>query len=213
MSETSSNATWAGWLEVAINRSLRSEPGVLAECAALEGRLLVLALSDLRREVTVRFGADGVQLLPGADPEADTVIRGGIAGLLRLAAGEGGVGALSAQGVRVEGDTELADRFRAILLRARPDLEDLLARVTGDVVAHTVGYSVRRLGDWARRGAETLRQDLAEYLRYESGDLVGQPEVEDFLADVDRLRDDLARLEARVRALSGARGAGDDDAQ
>ncbi|HYW90856.1 MAG TPA: SCP2 sterol-binding domain-containing protein [Gammaproteobacteria bacterium] len=202
MSETGANATWAGWLEIALNRALGAEPETLEQCGSLEGKLLTLALSDLRREVTVRFSREGMQLSPGPDPRADAIIRGGVTGMLRLASGAGGVAEMSRYGVQVEGDSDLAERFHRILARARPDLEEVLARATGDVVAHAMGYGLRRVGDWVRRGAHTVSEDLADYLRYESGELVPRGEIEGFLADVDRLRDDLARLEARLEALS-----------
>ncbi|HYW02627.1 MAG TPA: SCP2 sterol-binding domain-containing protein [Gammaproteobacteria bacterium] len=212
MSETGANATWAGWLEITLNRALRAEPETLDECASLEGKLLTVALRDLRREVTVRFSREGMQLSPGPDPAADAVIRGGVTGMLRLASDDGGVAGMSRYGVEVEGDTDLAERFHRILARARPDLEEVLARATGDVVAHAVGYGLRRARDWVRRSADTLTGDLADYLRYESADLLARDEMERFLSDVDRLRDDLARLEARLDAISPA-GPEDDDAR
>ena len=45
---------------------------------------------------------------------------------------------------------------------------------------------------------------MAEYLAHERGDLVPRAEAEDFYRGVERLREDLDRLDARTRALEGA---------
>ena len=42
---------------------------------------------------------------------------------------------------------------------------------------------------------------MAEYLAHEKRDLVSRPEAEDFYRSVERLREDLDRLEARTRLM------------
>jgi ubiquinone biosynthesis protein UbiJ len=49
---------------------------------------------------------------------------------------------------------------------------------------------------------------MAEYLTEESRDLPTRIEVDEFLADVDRLREATDRLEARLAALEKPRGPG-----
>jgi len=47
-------------------------------------------------------------------------------------------------------------------------------------------------------------RNVAEYLAHESGDLVPRAEAEDFYRGVERLREDLDRLEARTRIIETA---------
>jgi ubiquinone biosynthesis protein UbiJ len=44
-------------------------------------------------------------------------------------------------------------------------------------------------------------RNVAEYLAHERGDLVPRAEAEDFYRGVERLREDLDRLEARTRFM------------
>ena len=55
----------------------------------------------------------------------------------------------------------------------------------------------------ASRAARTTRslQNVAEYLQEEGRDVPSRTEAEEFLHGVDRLRDDVDRLEARLTLL------------
>jgi ubiquinone biosynthesis protein UbiJ len=112
--------------------------------------------------------------------------------------------------VRIEGDAEVAQRFRELLAVARPDVEEELALVLGDVAAHRIGRFARGVLQWGRAATDSLATNVVEFLQEEGRDLPTRVETEEFLAGVDRLRDDAERFEARLARLerrsSGASG-------
>jgi ubiquinone biosynthesis protein UbiJ len=57
--------------------------------------------------------------------------------------------------------------------------------------------------NWARDARRTFGSNIREYLQEESGDLPSRYEVQRFTRQVDSLRDDVARLEARLNRLVG----------
>ena len=57
---------------------------------------------------------------------------------------------------------------------------------------------------FGRRAAQTGVRNVAEYLAHERGDLVPRAEAEDFYRGVERLREDLDRVEARVHLIEHA---------
>ena len=71
----------------------------------------------------------------------------------------------------------------------------------GDVAAHQIGNVARTAFGFARRARDTLLQNVAEYLQEEGRDVPSRTEAEEFLQGVDRLRDDVDRLEARLKLL------------
>ena len=81
------------------------------------------------------------------------------------------------------------------------DWEEHLSRLTGDIIAHQIGNTVRGLFRWGERSAEHLGQDAADYLQEETDILPVPWEVEGFIEEVDTLRSDIDRLEARVKRL------------
>jgi ubiquinone biosynthesis protein UbiJ len=100
--------------------------------------------------------------------------------------------------VRIEGDAELAQKFRELALLLRPDLEEELSLVLGDVPAHQVGRLARALVGWTQKAATTTLHNVAEYLGHERQDLVPRSEADSFLRGVDSLREDVDRLAARI---------------
>lgn len=187
--------------EIALNRTLRLEPEVLAECAKLEGRVIGLRLGGLDWDLFIEFMPGGVRVLPQLERMADVSVSGAPEVVLRLAlraaAGESGL----PQGLRVEGDPELLLRFQKLLARAGFDPEELLEPLIGGPAAHRVVQGVGALLGWGRKTAGTLALDTAEYLREETRDLARREDVEEWMDAVDHLRDGAERLEARLNRL------------
>jgi ubiquinone biosynthesis protein UbiJ len=71
----------------------------------------------------------------------------------------------------------------------------------GDVAAHQIGNLVRSASGWGRRAAATFAANVGEYLQEESRDLVTRTELEEFLAQVDELREAADRLQVRLALL------------
>jgi ubiquinone biosynthesis protein UbiJ len=108
----------------------------------------------------------------------------------------------SGSSVRIEGDAEVAQNFSELLKQAKPDIEEELSRIVGDVAAHQIGNTVRSLLGFGKRVGDTLLQNVAEYLSEESRDVPSKTEAEEFNHDVDVLRDDVARFAARLNSLA-----------
>ncbi len=215
-------------IENVLNRGLPRSPRAQQLCAELAGRSIVI---DIREIILLRVESTGSTLRitrggavadvasadaadrgptspdavhPGAaSPNAagpDAIIVGGPFGLLALG-GTTADAVLQRGDVEIRGDTELAQKFRELLLLLRPDLEEDLSLLVGDIPAHQIGRFVRGALTWTRKVAATGVENLAEYLGHERRDLVTRHEGDQFLEGVDALRDDVDRLEARIHLL------------
>jgi ubiquinone biosynthesis protein UbiJ len=58
-----------------------------------------------------------------------------------------------------------------------------------------------KFGKWSRSTVNNLGADIGEYLQEERRDVVSGAEIDVFSQQVDRLRDDVDRLEARIHRL------------
>ncbi|NJO12276.1 MAG: sterol-binding protein, partial [Gammaproteobacteria bacterium] len=153
-------------------------------------------------EVSARIEAGQVQLSQGAGSSADATISGTPLMLLALL-GRDPAQQMRSGSVRIGGDAQIAQGFQALLRAARPDLEEELSRLVGDVTAHQLGNLARSLASWGEKSAATVAQNVSEYLREESRDLITRTEADEFLAAVDAARDAADRLEARIARLCG----------
>ena len=196
-----------GAMEVALNRFLRLEPDVLAQCAELRGRVIGLAVAPLNWQLYIEFVDGGVRVADTVDGVVDVAVAGALPDILRMAAAQAGGSSSLPRGLQIHGDVMLLNRFREMLVAAEFDPEELLARFMPGHTAHRVATGLQGLFQWGRETVATLGLDTAEYLREETGDLVHREDVDDWMKQVDAVRDGTDRLEARLRRLEAASAA------
>ena len=192
-------------IENVLNRGLPRSPRAQQLCAELTGRSVAVEVREITRLLVESTGST-LRITRG-DAGADAEIVGGPFGLLALG-GDAPEAVLQRGDVEIRGDAELAQKFRELALLLRPDLEEALADLTGDVPAHQVGRLARMALGWTRKAAATTAENFAEYLGHERQDLVPKNEGEPFLKGVDALREDVDRLEARIALLGQQRRGG-----
>lgn len=188
-------------LEAALNAALALDPATVQKLAALEGRVIAIDIKGMGISLYLLPTIDGLKLMGHFDGEADTTLRGAPFDLFRMSGGKAGEGLFSGA-VTIDGDVELGQRIQRIFRQLEIDWEEHLSRLTGDIIAHQVGNKVRNLIAWSRKAGDALGQDIADYLQEESDILPTGVEIEAFLKDVDDLRIDADRLEARIRRLA-----------
>jgi ubiquinone biosynthesis protein UbiJ len=187
-------------LEDTLNRNIAESRRAQALCRQLDGRVVSLVVEGTPLEFHFRAEGGRIVLASRHDGPSDAGLSGTPIALLALA-GPRAEGAMRGGGVRIEGDAEVAQKFRELLTQARPDFESELARLIGDVAARRVSNFARGALDWGRWAGESFAGNVVEYLQEEGRDLPTRTEAEEYLAEVDRLRDDAERLEARLTRL------------
>jgi ubiquinone biosynthesis accessory factor UbiJ len=186
-------------IENLLNRGLPRSPRAQQLCAQLKGRSLAIEIGEIARVHVASNGA-ALEITTSAAP-ADATLSGGPFALLALA-GEAPERVVQRGAVTIVGDEQLAQQFRELAKLLRPDVEEELSLVVGDVPAHQLGRLARLGAGWTRKAATTTLTNLAEYLGHERGDLVPRNEGEQFLRGVDKVREDVERLEARLEIFA-----------
>ena len=187
-------------LESVLNRNIAGSAVARRLCRQLDGKMLALHITGLPLSLFFRSEGERMSIdTTNADAPAAS-LSGTPLALLRLA-GPTPEAAIRGGSITIQGDAEVAQAFSELLKQAQPDLEEELSRVIGDVAAHQIGNVARAALGFGRQAVDTMRQNVAEYLQEEGRDLPTRTEVDEFFADVDKLRDDLARLEARFANL------------
>jgi ubiquinone biosynthesis protein UbiJ len=101
----------------------------------------------------------------------------------------------------IDGDTAFASAIHHLWQHLRWDAEEDLSKVVGDTAAHRIAESGRILQRWAQASGDNLAHSFAEYWTEEQALIAAKQDVARFTADIDRLRDDTARLEKRIALL------------
>lgn len=188
-------------VEVALNRTLRLEPEVLEDFAKLDGKVLAMTLDGLNWDFFVECIPTGVRVLPSFERAADAHLHGGAIGYAQLARQFKSGDTHLPPGVSIDGDAELLHRFTRLLARIGFEPAELIARFTGDGIAQRLVGSLQGLFGWGSQSSKTMAMNTSEYLREETYDLARKRDAEEWGASVETLRDDVARLEARLKRL------------
>lgn len=184
-------------VEEALHRAIALDPNAPRTLGRMQGRSLALDLRGTPIRLTLRADDGRLRVHAGVDDDADATIRGTPGSLLALSVSENTLGGK----VEISGDAARARQFQKLFSELDPDWEEPLTNLFGDVIGFQLAQGMRRFWSWGNDAARRLGGDTREYLIEETRVLVHPLEIEQFLDDVDDLRDDVARLEKRIDKL------------
>jgi ubiquinone biosynthesis protein UbiJ len=196
----------SGWfrekLERAVQACLELDPGAVEVLQPMAGKLIALRLRPLPKDLYLCPTDRGVQFLTeihGGSP--DTRISGTPLAFVRMGLGGDAQPLLFGGEVMIEGDAELARQFQEFFGRLQLDWQGLLAQQIGDEPAFLCFETLRAGKSWVLDSSTTFHLNLKEFLQQEVRLLPARVEADSFMNQVDRLRADAERLEARIRRL------------
>ena len=183
-----------------LNRNILATTPARELCKKLAGTVVAIRVRNTALTTWFIVKDDHLEVTTETDLEPDVSISGSLLTLAQMA-GESDVAAIQSGALEFTGDPALADDFRRLLTFAKPDIEEELSGIVGDVAAHRIGEIARGLSNWSREARSTMGDNIREYLQEESRDVPSRYEVERFTANVNALRDDVDRLAARMKRL------------
>jgi ubiquinone biosynthesis protein UbiJ len=188
-------------IQKALNKYLALDPESAARLAVLEGKVVTLKLLAIDMSFNLVFANNAIQLHSGTALNSDTTIEGTPFRLLHLAMNRKNRQQFFSDDVSIQGNLELGQLVIDLFDQMEIDWEELLSRVIGDVPSHQIGNIVTKLSGWLLGTKDSLLRNVSEYVQEEAGFFPTREALQDFYTDVDALRMDTDRLEARVNQL------------
>ena len=183
--------------EKMMNKVLSLDEETLDALATLEGDVVEIDVLNTDIRLFILPSARGLTLALKNEDKADVSIKGTLAALLGMITAE----KVGAGDVEIIGNVGMAHKLQSILKKMEVDWEEYLSQIIGDIAAHKVGNFVRGMSQLAKASARTIGLDISEYLRYEKEALLDQSELDEFNHAVDKVRNDVERLQKRVERL------------
>jgi ubiquinone biosynthesis protein UbiJ len=183
-----------------LNRNISESTPARELCQKLSGTVVAIRVRNTALAAYFVVNDEALDLVTSSADEPDVVITGSIITLARMA-GQSGEAAIRDGSLDLTGDAETAGEFQQLLAFAKPDVEEELSGIVGDVAAHRLGEIARGVGRWGRDARSTMGANIREYLQEESRDAPSRYEVDTFTSNVSTLRDDVDRVEARLNRL------------
>ena len=181
------------------NRVLSDYPAARHRLRAHDGKVVAAQVGPAA--MRMRVTADGEMELVGnagtPTPDADVSLTVPLSLLPRLVNKD--ESALAQ--IVFTGDAELAATLSDIARNVEWDVEADLSRVVGDVAAHRMVGTAQRAHAWQIDARQRFTANVAEYLTEERQAFIVTRELENLARQNETLRDDIARLDARLAKI------------
>lgn len=183
-----------------INRALSDDPWAMQRLAAFAGSTLRITLAD---KPLVRYRIEPNGLLAaheafGDDEPTLSIELPADAAVRFISNGRHGV----LKAAKIRGNIDLANTVNDVLDNIRPDPEAFLASKIGDIAAHRAVSFFSSVKTGIEQLAVRLKDQFTEHVAEGHSVIVPNDEVTAFIAEVDTLRNDVARLQQRIERLN-----------
>jgi ubiquinone biosynthesis protein UbiJ len=190
------------YLSQALNTYLRLDPESKQRLQKLNGQTITIELLPLHFIFQCLFTGEGITLLSDAATPAQAKICGTPLQMLGAILTRENRNHFFADDLTITGNAEAAQQVVALFDELHIDWEEFLSHLIGDVSAHHAGRFINKVSDWLHHAEETLNQNINDYIHEEAQWLPAHEALQDFFTDVDTLRMDVDRIEARLKNLA-----------
>lgn len=188
-------------IEAAINRYLALDPEVLDKLAVFSGKVIKVEITGTKKTLYMFPDERGLSISTAYEGNVDTVLRGSLLSLFKMGVVSNAATMLLKGEVEISGDTRLGHQFKNIFSQIDIDWSEPLAEVVGDSMAYQMHQLGKKFSQWGKGTMKSFSNSLSEYLQEESRDVVTQAELEIFNDAVDKARNDVDRLQAKIKSL------------
>lgn len=195
------SATITAMLDTALNAWIRLDEESPAKMRAIAGKVICMHITGLNVKLYFLPDETGIYTMTEYEGKPDVTIKAAPISLMRLNMASDAGKAMLDSDVVIEGDMGLSEKFSHILSDVDLDWEEWLSHIAGDLVAYKTGETVRAASAWMKETKEAMQMNTSEYLQEESRLLPAEAEVAYYMDQVDTLRGDADRLEARLKRL------------
>lgn len=192
-------------LQRALNRAVALDSETRAQLTALDGRRLDVHLRGPDLRLSIRVDAGMLRVGPPQDNAVPSLHVAATPGSLLAMALKRDRDGVAPGKVEIAGDADLARRLQKLARNYAPDFEEAFAQTFGDVIGVPLARGLRRALAHVRDSGRHATEDVADWLREESRLTIAPGEMDDFLDDVDALRERSDRLQARIARLAAHR--------
>jgi ubiquinone biosynthesis accessory factor UbiJ len=190
-------------IELALNHTISLDPQGKNLINRFQGKAIKLDILNPKITIYILAQADNFILLESYEGEADTIIRARLLDLIQISfktADEKNRAVFNKQ-IIIEGDIGLGQQFQSLFSKLDIDWEEHVSHISGDIIAHQLFSTGKQLLSWGKKTKQILSLDIAEFLQYETRDLIEKRELDLFLNEIDSIKNSGDRLEARINRL------------
>lgn len=193
---------FAPTIEMLINQAIRLDPDAQSRLHLLDGKIIKIELTDLKVVFFFVIEDNLILVKPECNEQANAELKGTSSSFFNLALSEKGSDSIFKGEVHFAGEIGTAQNFQNFFKQLNIDWEEHLSQYTGDIVAHQMISSGKKVSDWLQKTVATTQQNLSEYIRFEAKLSPASIELENFYDAIADLKSDSDKLKQKVERLS-----------
>lgn len=192
-------------LELAGNNALRYDEQSLDRLAGLHGRTMTLVVKLPGKmgiqQVSVSPQPHGIEFSQTLEDSPDVTLTATLGALVKISR-DGLDGAnLDAGELEIKGDPIVGQRFAGVLADMDIDWEGLMAEYIGEVPASLLSTGLGKAKEIADDSRSVLKSHLTRLLQDDMNIIADKAAVDKYLDEVDIIRADTERLQARLKRV------------
>ena len=184
-----------------INRYLTLDPESKTQLQKLDGKTITIELIPIQFTFQMLFTAEGVELMSGDALAAEAKISGTPIGLTRAMFDKKNRQHFFVADLQIDGDAAFAHQVIALFDELEIDWEEHLSHFVGDIPAHHLHRAAQKIKSILKYTDDSMTQNVSDYVHEEKNWFPVREALDDFFSDIDNLRLDVDRLDARMQQL------------
>ena len=179
-----------------INSQITTRTSAKKISQELEGKILSIQIKNTSHFYNVIMISNELNLHTNKE-NFDVQISGSLISFTNLLR-DNSSDALRDGSIGINGDVAVAQKFQKLFDMIKPDIEEELSHVVGDVMANNIVKFSKKTGDWMINTRDILQENIKEYLQEEIKLMPSKYEFNFFSKEVSKIRDDIERLEKKI---------------
>tara|TARA_B100001057_G_scaffold69831_1_gene63676 strand:+ start:19903 stop:20499 length:597 start_codon:yes stop_codon:yes gene_type:complete len=179
-----------------INSQITTRTSAKKISQELEGKILSIQIKNTSHFFNVIMISNELNLHTNKE-NFDVQISGSLISFTNLLR-DNSSDALRDGSIGINGDVAVAQKFQKLFEMIKPDIEEELSHVVGDVMANNIVKFSKKTGDWMLNTRDILQENIKEYLQEEIKLMPSKYEFNFFSKEVSKIRDDIERLEKKI---------------
>jgi ubiquinone biosynthesis protein UbiJ len=189
-------------LTKSINACLALDAESTQRLKPLQGKVMAIELLPMHITFQCVFENDGIHIVSDETLIIETTLRGTPMQMLGVMIDKKNRNRFFADDLVMEGNAELGQQVVELFDRLEIDWEEYISKLVGDVPAYHTGRLVRTVKHWLSNSGNDICRDISDYFQEEAKWLPSRESLNDFFCDIDLIRMDVDRMEARINQLN-----------
>ncbi len=198
--DPSVSVAFSASLEKCINFALKYDPATRLKLQLIEDKCLKAEISSPELALLFYVAQDQVHVNAISEAEPDVVVSGQLIDFLSVL--NNSEHSFADLNLKVSGQIAVLNHLQDILSQLDIDWEEPLNELIGVVPGHAIAESLRNSWQWLNRQKNEIEKIIPEFLSEELRAIPSEAELTRLYDDVDRIKSDTNRLEARIKRLS-----------